>query len=56
MNVTDAIGKLARWRLRLYELEDDAEYWAGMQIEAAGALSWFATTVTDKTTKEDEIP
>ena len=56
LNMADATGKLARWRLRLAEYEFDVVHRAGVKHQAADALSRLPTDGEDKAPLDDEIP
>ena len=56
MNLSDASGRLQRWRLRLQPFEYDIVHRPGVKHQAADALSRLPTTGTDQTDLDDEIP
>ena len=56
LNLADAKGRLARWRLRLSEYDFVVEHRAGIKHQAADALSRLETTGLDTSTLRDEIP
>ena len=56
LNLADAKGRLARWRLRLSEFDFDVEHRAGVKHQAADALSRMETTGLDTRPLGDEIP
>ena len=56
LNLADAKGRLARWRLRLSEFDFDVEHRAGIKHQAADALSRMTTTGLDTTPLGDDIP
>lgn len=53
--MSDATGKLVRWRLRLSELEFDVLHRARIKHHAADALFRLSTTGTDETKLDDEL-
>lgn len=56
MDMTTATGMLARWRLRLLELEFHVVHRPGRQHQAPYALSRLPTTGADTVTLSDEVP
>ena len=54
--MADATGKLARWQLRLSELEFDVVHRAVIKHQAADALSRLETSGADDSSLQDEIP
>lgn len=56
MNLSDASGRLQRWRLRLQPFEYDIVHRPGVKHQAADAMSRLNTTGTDQTDLDDEIP
>ena len=54
--MADATGKLARWRLRLAELEFDVVHHAGFINKAADALCRLETDGEDTTPLNDDMP
>lgn len=56
LNPTESIGRLARWRLRLLELEFHIIFRAGIKQRAADALSRLSTTEEDTKPLEDNFP
>ena len=56
MNLADASGRLARWRLRLLEYEFDIQYNPGREHHLADAMSRLPTGGGDVAEIEDEIP
>lgn len=56
LNMADATGKLARWRLRLSKYEFDVVHRAGIKHQSADALSRLTTSGNDDTTLDDGIP
>ena len=56
MNLVDAIGRLARWRLRLAEYEFDVAYVKGIKNCLADALSRIPSTGGTAVPVNEEIP
>ncbi len=56
LGLTEAKGKLARWQLRLQELEFDIVHRPGVQHKAADAMSRLPTDGGDNEPIDDEIP
>lgn len=56
LSLTDPTSKLARWQLQLKEFKFDVLHCAGINHQAAEALSPLKTTRTDQTSIEDELP
>jgi len=56
LNLSDASGKLQRWRLRLLEFEFDVVHRPGIKHQAADALSRLNTQGEDEEPLEDEVP
>ena len=56
MNLSDASGRLQRWRLRLADFEYDVVHRAGIKHQAADALSRMPTDGSDQTPLDDAIP
>lgn len=56
LNMADATGKLARWRLRLLEYDYEIQHRPGVKHQAADALSRVRTDGGDETELDDEVP
>lgn len=55
VNMSDVIGKLARWLVQLSELDFEVVHGAGLKYQAADALSHFFTTEMDKCPFKDDV-
>lgn len=55
LNLTDATGKHARWCLRLMEFDHKVNHKAGVQRQAADALTGFRTNETDNQDFDDKV-
>ena len=56
LNLADAAGRLARWRLRLLEYEFDVQYNPGREHHLADGMSRLPTGGGDVAEIDDEIP
>jgi hypothetical protein len=56
MNLSDAQGRLARWRLRLAEIKFKVEYHPGVAHHAADAMSRLPHQAVPSDPIEEEIP
>lgn len=56
LNVMDATGNLARWRIRLSAVDSVVVHRAGVEHHAADALSALPTTKMDESPLEDDVP
>ena len=56
LNLSDASGRLQRWRLRLQEFTYDIQYRPGAQHKAADAVSRLSTTGHDDEPIDDDLP
>ena len=56
LNMTDASGRLARWRLRLLEYDFEVQYKPGVTHYAADMMSRCDTPAGDPQEVDDEIP
>ena len=56
LNLSDATGRLARWRLRLADYDYTVEHRRGIVHQAADALSRLPSDGMDETPLDDEIP
>jgi RNase H-like domain found in reverse transcriptase len=56
MNLSDAQGRLARWRLRLAEFTFKVEYHPGVAHHAADAMSHLPHQAVPSDTIEEDIP
>ena len=55
LNLSDATGRLQRWRLRLQQFEYVINHCPGVQHRAADAVSRLATTGLDQTEIDDDL-
>ena len=56
LNLSDATGRLDRWRLRLAEFDYVCEYRPGVENNVADGVSRLGTTGGDTGPVEDEVP
>lgn len=56
MNLLDASGRLARWRLRLFKFAFDVEHQAVAKYRGADALSGLIANNTDRILLKDDVP
>lgn len=55
-NLSDAFGRLARWRTRLFKLDLDIVHRAGIKLEAADVLSRIRAISVKATHLHDDFP
>lgn len=56
LSLIDSIGRLARWRLRLFEFDFDVIYRASVKHEAADTLPRLQTAGEEDTPLKDKLP
>lgn len=56
LNMTDATANLARWRLKLSEVDFEVVHWDGLIQQAAHALSCLETAGMHEYLIEDNVP
>lgn len=56
LNMADATHKLARWRLRLEEMDVEVVHRVGIKHQATDALPRFETEVEDRLPLGDDLP
>lgn len=56
LSLVDTCGRLPRWRPRMSELELEVVHQAGIEHQAANAMSRTATDGADMTPTENDIP